>query len=131
MINTPDQHPPGLTHLVGRLLHTGAGALHNRAELLSIEWQQEKARLAGVLVFAGALIFFGVIGTILLLAAIVMLFPAPARIYAVGALALLHFAAAVWIWFVLKKSLRVAPFPDSLDQLKKDGLWLDTLKTRN
>lgn len=131
MINTPDQSPPGLFHLLRRLLRTGTGALHNRAELLSIEWQQEKARLAALLVLAGGLLFFAVIGTILLLGAIVMLFPAAARVYALAGLAFLHLGAAIGLWFALKKTLRLEPFPDTRDQLRKDGLWLDSSKTRN
>ena len=40
-----NQHSPGIPVLMGRLVRTAIATFHNRAELLAVEWQEERARL--------------------------------------------------------------------------------------
>jgi uncharacterized membrane protein YqjE len=121
-------NPPGLRALVARLAHTGAGVLRNRGELLSVEWQQEKARLTEVLAWTVVLLFLAVMGMILLTATIILLFPEDKRIYVAGGFTILYLAGAVAAWFALRSLLRQEPFQESLQQVRKDVEWLQTYR---
>ena len=107
---------------------TGVGALKNRGELLSIELQEEKAHLMEMLVWSISLLFLGIMGALLLTATVVLLFPADWRIYAIGGFALLYFIGAAVAFSTVRTLLKHEPFPDSLNQLKKDAQCLDSLK---
>ncbi|HWH68048.1 MAG TPA: phage holin family protein [Candidatus Sulfotelmatobacter sp.] len=120
--------PPGAGTLVGRLARTGLGALQNRFELLALEWQQEKARLTELLVWAVGLLFLGIMGGVLLTATIIFLFPQEWRLYVAGGFTLLYFLGALGAWFSLKTLLKQEPFAETLDQVKKDRVWLDSFK---
>lgn len=126
-----NHHPPGLPDLLQRVAKTASGVLQNRAELASLEWQQEKARLVALLVWAGALVFLAVAGTLLLTAVIIFVCPEDWRVYVAALFTLLYLVAAVGAWVGLKKLLCEKPFSETVNQLKKDGLWLDTFRTRN
>lgn len=121
-------HPPGLGQLLGRLLGSTIGALKNRVELFSIELQEERIRLALLLVFAVGLLFMAVSGTVLLAALIVLLVPPEARVYTLGGLVLLFWAGAVVLFFALKNVLGKPVFPETLEQARKDAEWLESMK---
>jgi uncharacterized membrane protein YqjE len=123
-----DQGPPGLFTLVRRLATTGGGAVRNRVELLGLEWQEERLRIAELLVWGFVLVFCGMMAAMLLTAAILVLIPQKYRVAAMIVFALLYVGGAVAAWFGLKAVLRRAAFPETLNQLQKDRACLDSLK---
>lgn len=126
MVNT-DRHP-GWGDLANKFLETGVGALRNRGELLLVEWQQEKARLIELLVLAIGLLFLGLMALLLLTATIIFLFPEEYRRHAAGGFTLLYLAGAVWAFFAIRSSIRQQPFAETLNQVKKDGEAIRSLR---
>ncbi|HZR21045.1 MAG TPA: phage holin family protein [Verrucomicrobiae bacterium] len=118
----------GLGNLVGRLGSIAARTLSTRVELLAIEWQEERWRLRQMLIWSIAVLLLGVMGILLLTAVIILLFPEGVRVYVAAALAVLYFCGAAGAWFGLKAGLKREPFAESIDQVKKDRLWLESLK---
>src|SRR5258708_15729954 len=53
--NTPS--PAGILDSLRQLVRTGVGVLQNRAELFSVEFEEQKVRLVKALVLAGAAVF--------------------------------------------------------------------------
>ncbi|HWQ91174.1 MAG TPA: phage holin family protein [Clostridia bacterium] len=119
---------PGIAQLVGRLVRTSVGCLKNRAELLAVEWQEEKARLTELLIWALGLVFLGMMGMVLLTATIIFLFPVQYRIFIAAGFAVLYLAGSAVAWFSLKAHLKREPFVESVDQARKDTLWLESLQ---
>lgn len=125
----PESHqPPGLGQLLFRLFGTGVGALRNRVELFALELQEERTRIALLLVLTAGALFMAISGTVLLAATIVYLVPVEARVYVLAGLALLFWAGAAILFFRLKTLLQRPAFPDTLDQTRKDAEWLESLK---
>lgn len=118
----------GIGQLLGRLIRTGLGALENRIELASIEWQEERIRLSELFLWIGALLFLAMIGLMLLTATIIFLFKEEWRLYVAGAFTLLYFLAALGAWLGVRSRLRQEPFQETLNQVKKDREWLQSLK---
>jgi uncharacterized membrane protein YqjE len=119
---------PGLPTLLGRFARTGLGALRNRFELLSVEWQQERLRLRQMLVWAVGLLFLGMMGIFLLTATIIFLFPEKQRLYAAAGFAVLYLIGAAGAWFGLRSVLKREPFEATIDQAKKDQAWLENME---
>jgi len=126
----PDQNyeGPGLAALIRRFTRTGFGALHNRGELLSVEWQEERMRMTELLIWTVAGLFFALLGTGLLTAFVVFLFPENLRIYALAGFALLYLAVAIVAWSNLKGLLKEEPFTESITQMRKDAECLESLR---
>ena len=122
------QQPPGLVHLLRRLASTGVGALRNRLEIFSIELQEERIRIAALLIYATGLVFMAVCGTLMLVATIILLLPADARIYAAGGVTLLFWIGVITLFFALKNLLQKPAFPETVAQVQKDSEWLESLK---
>ena len=124
-----DTHrPPGLLRLVQRLAFTGVGALRNRGELLAVEWQEERARLTQVMLTAAGFGFLAMMGVLLLTATIIFLFPEEERIYVTAGFTVLYLLGAVAAWLSLRALLQREPFAESLDQIQKDRIWLESLR---
>ena len=121
-------HGPGFTEMAGRLGRTAAGLLHNRGELLVVEWQEEKARFMESLLLSLAVLILALLGLFMVTAAIVLLFAPDKRVYAAGAFALLYLIGAFILFLNLKGKLKEKPFSESVAQLKKDSAWLDSLR---
>jgi uncharacterized membrane protein YqjE len=119
---------PGLPTLLGRLTRTGLGALRNRFELLTVEWQQERIRLRQMLVWAVGLLFLGMMGIFLLTATIIFLFPEEQRLYAAAGFAVLYLIGAAVAWFGLRSVLKREPFEATIDQARKDQAWLENME---
>jgi uncharacterized membrane protein YqjE len=64
---------PGLATLLQRVGRTSLGALRNRAELLAVEWQEEKARLAQLLIWSLGLLVLALMALGLITATIIVL----------------------------------------------------------
>ena len=123
-----DHEPPGLGTMARKVARTALGAFGNRAELLAVEWQEEKSRNIEMFVWAVGLLFFAIMVALLLTGTIIFLFPPELRLYAAGAFILLYLAGAVLAAMSLRSLLRHEPFSESIEQVKKDRVWFDSLK---
>jgi len=123
-----DQQPPGLTKLLGRLLRTGFGAAENRLELIAVEWQEERVRLTELFVRGMLLLFLTIMGMLMLTATIILFFPQELRIYVAAGFTVLYLLGAVVAFLGLKSLLKHEPFAETIDQAKKDRVWLESLK---
>src|SRR5439155_19939033 len=123
-----NDHQAGLGTLAGRLGRTALGALGNRAELLAVEWRQEKARLTRLLLVCIALSFLSMLTAVLFTATIIFLFPEGARLYVAAGFTLLYLAGAAVAFFSLMSLLRQEPFAETRKQLKKDQSLLDAFE---
>ncbi len=119
---------PGITALLGRLARTGLGAVQNRLELFAVEWEEERLRLTEVLLWVAALLIMGFMGLLLLTATIVLLFHEELRVYVIGAFAVLYLTGAVVAFFGIKSLVKHAAFTETVNQVKKDHIWLESLK---
>ena len=123
-----NQQPPGFITLVNRLLRTGVGAVQNRIELFAVEWQQERARLADLMVAGAVMVCLGILAILLFTITIILLFPPELRIYVTAGFAVVYSIAALIAFFSLRNQLKREPFADTIDQAKKDRVLLDSLK---
>src|SRR3981189_618874 len=97
-----NHNSPSLATLVGRIGRTALSSVHNRVELLAVEWQEERLRLKDILLLGGLLVFLGTMGALLLTATIIFLFPEGLRVYVTAVLALLYLAGAIGAWLALR-----------------------------
>jgi uncharacterized membrane protein YqjE len=118
----------GLAKLLGRMGGLALKTLQNRAELAAVELQEERLQLARLLMQAVGLVFLGTLGALLLSAVVIFLFPENLRIYVAAALGLLYLVGAVVAWSGLRSDLDRVPFNESIEQVKKDRVWLESLK---
>jgi uncharacterized membrane protein YqjE len=123
-----DQQLPTLGRLARRTLSTFIGALQNRAELFAVEFEEENDRIMKLVMFGICGMFFGMMGMMLITAAIIFLMPEPDRVYATFGFAVLYLAGAAVVGFKVKDLLKQAPFSESLNQIKKDAEILEALK---
>jgi len=124
-----DNGRPGLGEMIRRVARTGFAALQNRGELFSVEWQEEKIRLTEAVVCAAVAALLGVLGLGMLTAFFILLFRPDLRIYALAGFAVLYLAGAVVAWTNLKGLLtKHEPFAETIDQVRKDAEWLDSLR---
>lgn len=119
-----NKQPPGIATLVGKLMRTAVGAFQNRFELLTLEWQEERARLAELLLWLVGVLFLGMMAALLLTATIIFLFPEEQRVYVAAGFTVLYAAGAVGAWFGVRSLLKREPFSESVEQTKRDRTWL-------
>jgi uncharacterized membrane protein YqjE len=117
-----------LGNLLGRVTGTTVRALSTRVELAAVEWQEERLRLREILIWSVTAFLLGGMGVLLLTAFIIFLFPEGARVYATAGLAVLYLCGAAGAWFSLKAGLKHEPFAETIEQVKKDRLWLESLE---
>ena len=118
----------GLGGVVSRIGRTALRGINTRVELLALEWQEERIRLRSMLLWAAALMFLITLGALLLTAAIIFLFPQELRVYVAGAFGLLYLCGALGAGLALKAALKREPFSESINQVKKDRAWLESLE---
>jgi uncharacterized membrane protein YqjE len=94
--------------------------LRTRLELLTIEFQEEKARLIRLAFVASASLFFAFFGMLLALLWLVMALPEEYRLRALGLLGLAFLAAAGACGWWLSHSNGHAPFSASIRTLTRD-----------
>jgi uncharacterized membrane protein YqjE len=114
--------------LLGRIGRLALGGLQNRVELLAVEWQEERLLFAKLLFRALALLFLAIMGAMLVTATIILIVPDSSRVWVTAVLALLYLCGAAGTWLGLKSALKHEPFGASIDQVKKDRLWVESLK---
>ena len=123
-----NHHTAGLPTLVARVARVALKAAQTRAELLAVEWQEERLRAVDLLACSLALLLLGTLGLLFLTVTIIFLFPAGVRIYVAAGFAVLYLLAAAGVWIALRSILKRQPFAESIEQVKKDRLWLESLK---
>jgi len=123
-----NHHFPGFIAQLRKIGHTALGALQNRGELLAVEWQEAKMRTTETLFWAFAAAVLAMAGLLLLTVTIILLFPADLRIYAFAGFAVLYFIGAVAALFNVKALLKQEPFAESISQVRKDSVWLESLQ---
>jgi len=123
-----DYQLPTLGRLARRTAATVAGALENRAELFTLEFEEENDRLLRMIVFAIGGLFLAMMGLMLITATVIFLMPEQYRVYAAGGFAALYLIGAVAAVLTIKKLLKTPPFAESLNQIKKDAELLDAFK---
>lgn len=122
-----DPQPSSSVH--GAILNLGKTflrLLQIRLELLSLELQEEKYRLATLVLRCGAVLFFGMMAAISITYTVVTLCPAEARRYVLAGFCLAYAGMAVWAWIGLRRQLcdRPPPLAETVNELKKDVGWL-------
>jgi len=123
-----NDHFPGFIAQLRKIGRTALGALQNRGELLAVEWQEQHARLTEILVWAFATAILAMAGLLLLTVTIILLFPVELRIYAFAGFAALYLIGAIAASFNVRSLLKHQPFTESISQVRKDSVWLESLK---
>jgi uncharacterized membrane protein YqjE len=123
-----DYQLPTLGRLARRTAGTFIGALENRAELFTVEFQEENDRLLKMIIFGVGGVFLAMIAVLLITGTIIFLVPEPYRVYAAGGFAALYLAGTVAAVLTIKKLIKTPPFAESLKQIKKDAELLEAFK---
>src|SRR6266566_1240570 len=116
----------GLLSSLRKLLDTGLATVQNRAELLAVEFQEEKDHAIELIMWVMALLCFALMTFLLLSVTIILIFPDNLRVYAAGGLALVYLAGGIWSLLRLRTRLknRPIPFSSTIEEIKKDREWL-------
>jgi uncharacterized membrane protein YqjE len=122
----PDSEPTGLFGSARNLIDTGLAAVQNRAELLSLEFKEEKDQILEMGLWLTLALFFGIMTVLVLTATVILLFPEEYRVYAAGAFCVVYLAGTIWAILGLRRRLqnRALPFAATVEELKKDREWL-------
>lgn len=123
-------HPPSFLTLLRKAAKTTFGALHNRGELFLVELQEEKNKIIELFIWVGAVVFCALMFMVVLTATIILIVPEESRVYAAGGFAAFYLIAAVLGLLNLKALVKSAalPFSSTIDEVRKDREWLDSLK---
>src|SRR5437867_6315466 len=100
------QSKSGLWTSIKRILDAVLASAQNRIELLAVELQEEKCRLAEVILWAAAVAACGFMALTLLTFTIVFLFWEQGRLYALVGLSILYLAATGFAWHRLNLRLK-------------------------
>ena len=129
MTATDTDNPlPTLGRLAHRTAGTIIGALQNRAELFTLEFEEENDRLLKMVVFAIGGVFLATMALLLITGIVIFLTPEPYRVYTAVGFALVYLGGAVAAGLTIKKLLKTPPFAESVKQLRKDSEILDAFK---
>ncbi|MDB6055378.1 MAG: hypothetical protein JWN25_2901 [Verrucomicrobiales bacterium] len=115
----------GVVGSVRRMTDTVLAVIHNRLELASLELKEEKGRVIGLLIWAVAAIFFGLMSVVALMLLLLFVFWDNKVAVAIG-LSGFFLVATLAAFFALKSKLKNPPIPfaETINQLKKDRAWL-------
>jgi uncharacterized membrane protein YqjE len=97
-----------------------ASVLQNRADLLAVELQEEKYRLVEVLILVGVALALGMMALFVFTGVIVFAVPEAYRIWVACGLGVLYLFGIVALWSRIKRLLQNQPFPETINQIKKD-----------
>jgi len=117
-----DDPPRGIFDSFRALLDTILAILHNRADLLTTELEEEVTRLVGVLLWAIVAVFSVMIGATFLGATILLVAPEAYRSLLAAGLTLLFLVIAGIGYRAIRKIMRAKPrpFDATLRELEKD-----------
>jgi uncharacterized membrane protein YqjE len=129
-MNGNDGNPPSLFSLFRRIGITGFSTLQNRAELLAVELREENLRVVEFFIWGLATCFLAMMFLVVLTGTVIFLFPEGLRIYAALGFCLIYLGCAVFALLNLKALAKSAttPFAESIEEVKKDREWLESLK---
>ena len=124
----PEPPASGILGSLRRLCDGGLALLQTRAELLSVELQEQKERLVRVLVLAAAAVFLANMAAVVVTATVILLAGESARLPLLVAFSLLYVIATAVAFIALRKELRAGALPLSgtIAELKKDRDWLNS-----
>lgn len=124
--DAPDKPPAGLLHSIRVLLATLLSTLRTRGELLQVELEEERLRIAGMTLFALAAAIFLALGVLLLSVFLILLFWDTHRVLVSGLLALLYLAIGMGCALAARSRSQVKSklFAASLAELGKDSARL-------
>lgn len=126
MASTPDDSPPGVIASAVNLLRTVAAVVHNRAELLALELQEEGIKLAALLLLVGVVVGFGLLTFIMLTFTILFAVGEEHRLAAAIIMTLVYFGATGTVaWYLQARLKNWSAFPATRAELKKDREWLE------
>jgi len=123
-----DYQLPTLGRLAHRTASTVVGALQNRAELFTVEFEEENDRLLKLIICAVGGLFLAMMALLLVTGTVIFLMPQQSRAYAAIGFAALYLIGAVAAGLTIKKLIKTPPFAESLKQLRKDAEILDAFK---
>jgi uncharacterized membrane protein YqjE len=124
-------HPPdrklGIISSLRKLARTGVAILENRIALLTVELEEEKLRMLGLLLWVAGAILAATHAILLVTLTVVFLFTETARVYVLAAFSLVYLTAAWWAVTTLRNRIKKGPppFQETLAQLRKDRSWLE------
>ena len=126
-MSEPEERTGGIFTSLRRLIDGGLALAQNRVELFAVELREEKCRLMEAILWASAVVAFGMMTLTLLTLLVVVLFWQDARIAALVILSLLYLLATFLAWRGLHSRLtRTSTFSGTLDEIKKDRECLGT-----
>jgi uncharacterized membrane protein YqjE len=103
------------------LLGTLLSMLQNRIELIGLELQEEKQRIASLLIWTGLAVLFLLLAIILGTFAVIYLLDGTSRTIALIAFTALYVLGALAALAMIRRRVRqVLPFAQTLAELKKD-----------
>ncbi len=110
------------TSAVTTLASTALGVVQTRIELLSTEWEEERARLSRVWIAISLALFFTGIATVLVVAFFVVAFWESHRLWVLGGLASAFVIAAIVCWRIAATAVAAKPrlFASTLAALAED-----------
>jgi uncharacterized membrane protein YqjE len=97
-----------------------AAVLQNRADLLSVELQEEKYRLVEVLILVGIALALGMMALFVFSGVIIFAVPEAYRLWVACGLGVIYLSGIVVLWSRIKKVLKEQAFPETIGQIKKD-----------
>jgi uncharacterized membrane protein YqjE len=118
-----EHSPGGLLHSLRTLLATLTATARTRGELLQVELEEERLRIAGIAVFAVAAAFFLALAVVVLTFFLMLLFWDSNRLLAAGLIALAYLVIGLICASVARQRARVKSklFAASLAELAKDS----------
>jgi len=123
---SPETVEPGALGIFGsvqRLIETLLAIAQNRLELASVELREEKTRAVSILIWAGLLIFLSFMAMIALTFLAVVAFWDQA-VWVLAGFSAFYLIGGLVAWLSIKAKLKTPPFPETINQLKKDREWL-------
>lgn len=115
--------PHGLMHSLRALVASLLATVRTRGELLQVELQEERLRVAGIAVFALAAAFFLAMAVLLLSFCVILLFWDTHRVLVSGLLGAAYLAVGAACALVARQraNSKSKLFAASLSELAKDG----------
>ncbi len=119
------ENDPGLSQSLRQLLDRTLELVENRAELLVVEFQEERIRLMQAAMFLfGVMVCVGML-LLLLTLGVLLLFWDHGRWYAFGGLVIFYGVIGFVCWNRLARLFKgYVAFSATLDQFRKDRQWL-------
>jgi uncharacterized membrane protein YqjE len=125
---TEDGQLPTFGRLARRTAATVAGALQNRAELFTLEFEEENDRLLKMAFCAVGGLLLAMLGVLLITGIVIFVTPEQYRVYTASGFAALYLMGAGAAGLTIKKLTQAPAFAESLKQLRKDTEILNEFK---